>query len=76
MLRDKREARQSVLDRFRIRAALKLTLPTRHDLINKLISKRTPEEIDVFAEDIVQACNTIERTTDQLFEAQGMTKLP
>lgn len=61
---------------FRIRAALKLTLPSRHDLINKLISKCSPEEIDIFAEEIIQACNTIEKTTEELFEAQGMTKLP
>jgi hypothetical protein len=47
----------------RIHAAIKLTLPTRHDLVNKLISKRSPEEIDAYAEEIVHACNTIERTT-------------
>lgn len=60
---------------FSIHAAIKLTLPTRRDLINKLISKRSPEEIDVFADEIVRSCNIIERTTQDLFETYQMTKL-
>ena len=60
----------------RIRAAIRLTMPNRQQLITKLLSKRTTEEIDVYAEEIVQACNIIDRTTQELFETHRMTKLP
>lgn len=58
-----------------IRAAIKLTLPNREQLISKLLSKRTSEEIDVYADEIVQACNIIDRTTQELFETHQLTKL-
>lgn len=64
------------MDRCSIRAAIKLTLPNREQLIGKLLSKRTPEEIDVYADEIVQACNIIDRKTQELFETHQMTKLP
>ena len=51
-------------------------MPNRQQLITKLLSKRTTEEIDVYAEEIVQACNIIDRTTQELFETHRMTKLP
>jgi hypothetical protein len=60
---------------FRIRAAIKLTIPNRKELINKLVSKRSSEEIDRYADEVIQSCNTIDRTTQELFEAHQMTKL-
>ena len=59
----------------RIHAALKLTLPNRQDLINKLLTKRTPDEINVFSDEIIQSCNIIERITHELFRKNGLTKL-
>jgi hypothetical protein len=61
---------------FRIHAALKLTLPSRRDLINKLISKQSSDEIDTYADEIVRSCQIIERTTQKLFETYQLTKLP
>ena len=61
---------------LRVHAALKLTLPNRQDLINKLLTKRTPDEINVFSDEIIQSCNIIERTTPELFRKNGLTKLP
>ena len=52
---------------FRIHAALKITLPSRQDLINKLISKQSPDEIDTYADEIIRSCQTIERTTRKTF---------
>jgi hypothetical protein len=64
-----------LIDLFRIRAAIKLTIPNRQDLINKLVSKRSSEEIDCYADEIVKSCNIIDRTTQELFEVHHMTKL-
>ncbi len=64
-----------LIDLFRIRAAIKLTIPNRQDLINKLLSKRSSEEIDRYADEIVQSCNIIDRTTQELFVVHHMTKL-
>ncbi|CAF1582971.1 unnamed protein product [Adineta ricciae] len=61
--------------RYTIHAALKLTLPNRQDLINKLLTERTPDEINVFSDEIIQSCNIIERTTHELFRKNGLTKL-
>lgn len=57
-------------------AAIKLTVPNRQELVNKLIAKRTTEELNVYADEIVQACNTIERITQELFKANNLVKLP
>ncbi len=61
---------------FRIHAAVKLTVPDRRSLISKLLNKRNPDEIDALSSDIVQSCNTIENTTQELFEMHHLTKLP
>jgi len=58
-----------------VRVAIKLTLPNRQDLFEKLLNKRSFEEIDVLADEIVQSCNIIERTTQELFETHQLTKL-
>jgi len=60
---------------FRIRAALKLTLPNRQELVDKLLSKQSPDEIDVYCDEIIRSCNIIERTTQEVFETYGLTKL-
>ncbi len=60
---------------FRIRVAIKLTLPTREDLIDKLLSKRSADDIDLYTDEIVRSCNIIERTTQELFETHNLTKL-
>lgn len=57
-------------------AAIKLTVPNRQELVNKLIAKRTTEELNMYADEIVQACNTIERITQELFKANNLVKLP
>lgn len=56
--------------------AIRSTLPSRHELLNRLISKRTPEEIDRYAADIVVSCDTIEQTTQELFETYQINMLP
>jgi hypothetical protein len=61
---------------FRIYAAIKLTVPDRRTLINKLLNRRNPDEIDALSIDIVKSCNTIESTTQELFEMHHLTKLP
>jgi hypothetical protein len=61
---------------FRIHAAIKLTVPDRQSLIDKLLNKRSTSELDTFSTDIVQSCNTIERTTQEIFEMHHLTKLP
>ncbi len=60
---------------FRIRVAIKLTLPTREDLIDKLLSKRSADDIDLYTDEIIRSCNIIERTTQELFETHNLTKL-
>lgn len=59
-----------------IRAALKLTLPSRQDLISKFAGSLSSEEIDRYSEEIIRSCNIIERTTQELFETHNLTKLP
>jgi len=59
-----------------IHAAIRLTVPDRRTLINKLLSKRSSDEIYSFSADIVQSCNLIESTTQELFEIHHLTKLP
>ncbi len=61
---------------FRIRAAIKLTVPDRRTLINKLLNKRSSDEIDSLSSDIIQSCNKIENTTQGLYERHHLTKLP
>jgi hypothetical protein len=61
---------------FRIHAAIKLTVPDRRTLISKLLNRRSVAELDSMAADIVQSCNTIESTTQELFETYNLTKLP
>ncbi len=61
---------------FRIHAAIKLTVPDRHTLISKLLSKRSQDEIDALSSDIVQSCIQIENTTQELYETHQLTKLP
>jgi hypothetical protein len=53
-----------------------LTVPDRRTLISKLLNKRSADEIDSISIDIVQSCNTIESTTQELFEMHHLTKLP
>lgn len=55
---------------------MKLTVPNRHTLINRLLNRRNTDEIDVLSTDIVQSCNTIENLTQELFEKHNLTKLP
>ncbi|CAF3068714.1 unnamed protein product [Rotaria sp. Silwood2] len=62
--------------RYTIMAAIKLTLPSRQDLVNKLLTERSTDEINAYTDEIVQACNTIERTTQELFKTYNLTKLP
>lgn len=59
-----------------VRAALKLTLPNRQDLIRKFACSLSPDEIDQYSEEIVHSCTMIERTTQELFETHNLTKLP
>jgi len=59
-----------------IHAAIRLTVPDRRTLINKLLNKRSSDEIYSFSADIVQSCNLIESTTQELFEIHHLTKLP
>lgn len=61
---------------FRIHAAIKLTVPNRDVLINKLLTKRSSDEIDSLCLDIVESCNKIESNTQELFETHHLTKLP
>lgn len=61
---------------FRIHAAIKLTVPDRRTLISKLLNRRNSDEIDSLSIDIVQSCNKIESTTQELFETHNLTKLP
>lgn len=61
---------------FSVRAAIKITVPNRQELIDKLVSKRTPAEIEQYTDEIVRSCNIIEHTTEQLFETNNLTKLP
>lgn len=51
-------------------------MPDRQTLVNKLLNKRNPEEIDSLSADIVQSCNTIENVTQELFRMHHLTKLP
>jgi hypothetical protein len=53
-----------------------MTLPSRQDLINKLISKQSSDEIDIYTDEVIRSCQIIERTTQNLFETYHMTKLP
>ncbi|CAF1489814.1 unnamed protein product [Adineta steineri] len=62
--------------RHTIHAAIKLTVPDRRTLIDKLLNKRNPDEIDELSVDIVKSCNKIESTTQELFEMHHLTKLP
>ncbi|CAF0830281.1 unnamed protein product [Rotaria sordida] len=59
-----------------IHAAIRLTVPNRHILINKLLNKRSYEEIDSLAFEIVQSCNKIESITQELYEKYHLTRLP
>ena len=61
---------------FRIHAAIKLTVPDRQTLIRKLLSEGSSNDIDALSVDIVQSCNTIERTTQDLFDMHNLTELP
>ena len=51
-------------------------MPDRQTLIEKLLNKRNPDDIDALSEDIVRSCDTIERITQELFESHQLTKLP
>ncbi|CAF3489317.1 unnamed protein product [Rotaria sp. Silwood1] len=62
--------------RYTIMGAIKLTLPSRQELVNKLLTDRSTDEINTYTDEIVQACNTIERTTQELFKTYNLTKLP
>ncbi|CAF1176881.1 unnamed protein product [Rotaria sordida] len=62
--------------KYTIMAAIKLTLPNRQELVNKLLTERTTDEINTYTDEIVQACNTIELTTQELFKTYNLTKLP
>ena len=61
---------------LRITAAIKVVLPNRQELINKLITKRNIEEIHTYADEIIQSCNIIEKTTQELFKTHNLTRLP
>ncbi|CAF4798148.1 unnamed protein product, partial [Rotaria socialis] len=56
--------------------AIKVAVPNRQELVNKLLTKRTTDEINTYADEIVQACNMIERTTQELFKTYNLVKLP
>ena len=61
---------------FRITAAIKLTLPSRQELLNKLLMKRSPDEIRTYADEIIESCTVIERTAQELFKSHNLTSLP
>jgi len=61
--------------RHTVRLAIKLTVPNRQDLFEKLLNKRSFEEIDVLADEIVQSCHIIERITQELYETHRLTNL-
>ncbi|CAF1010606.1 unnamed protein product [Didymodactylos carnosus] len=58
-----------------IHAAIKLTIPTREQLIEKMICNRSAEELDAIARDLVEACNKIEQTTQDLYEKNNLLNL-
>ncbi|CAF3434932.1 unnamed protein product [Rotaria socialis] len=62
--------------RYTIIGAIKVAVPNRQELVNKLLTKRTTDEINTYADEIVQACNMIERTTQELFKTYNLVKLP
>ncbi|CAF0868023.1 unnamed protein product [Adineta ricciae] len=62
--------------RHTIHAAIKLTVPDRGTLIDKLLNKRNPDEIETISIDIVESCNLIESKTQELFEKHHLTRLP
>lgn len=61
---------------FSITTAMKFTLPSRQELVNKLTLVRTVEELHIFVDEIVEACNNIERITAELYKVHDLTNLP
>ncbi|UJR15733.1 hypothetical protein I4U23_002668 [Adineta vaga] len=62
--------------RHTIHAAIKLTVPDRQTLVDKLLNKRNPDEVETISLDIIKACNVIETTTQELFQKHHLTRLP
>ncbi|CAF0862861.1 unnamed protein product [Didymodactylos carnosus] len=58
-----------------VHAAIKLTAPSREMFIEKLLQDRKMDELVMILADLVQACDTIDKTTEDLFKTNNLLNL-